>query len=360
MVTVGTGASMHLCATYLAEFGADVVRLEPPGGDAMRVVRPDGGPAGLAWACVARAGRSVVCDTAADHGRELLRRIVRDADIVCNGHPADVLSDLVEPLPDHAIVLQHSMSGPGSEPFVGVAEGLLAAAGGGLLWLTGYPDQPPMRLGSDYVEHLTAAFAAQAACAALVRRRTSGRGSRIQADSVGAVLRILEWTIPAFQFNGTVRKREGNHPSQVAPLGLFDTVDGLHVALIGGSDANYSRLVAAMDAPELLDDPRFLTSAARSAHHVEINRIVGRWAAELPADEILDRIRRSGALGALVPQIEDVLADEQVAARGDVVYVDDPELGPHRQPAPQPLAPSLRPVTTWGSSPVGAAESDRA
>ena len=154
---------------------------------------------------------------------------------------------------------------------------------GGLLHLTGYPDRPPVRPGLTTSDYLTGVFAAQAALAALYRRdagpTATGRGAVVDAALYGSVLRILEWTIAGYDRLGVVREREGNRLANSAPLDNYPTGDGRYVCLVAGSDANFARLCAAMDRPDLTTDPRFATLADRAKHADEINAIVAEWTA---------------------------------------------------------------------------------
>ncbi|MGH2348478.1 MAG: RecX family transcriptional regulator, partial [bacterium] len=130
---------------------------------------------------------------------------------------------------------------------------------GGLLHLTGYPERPPVRVGVTISDYLTGLFAAQAAVGALYARdaKRAGKGAVIDAALYGAALRILEWTIPAYDRLGIVRNREGNRLANSAPLDNYPTADGKFVCIVAGSDANFARLCKAMDRPDLLDDRRF-------------------------------------------------------------------------------------------------------
>ena len=172
---------------------------------------------------------------------------------------------------------------------------------GGLLNLTGYPDRPPVRPGVTTSDYLTGVFAAQAAVAALYRRdagpSATGVGAVVDAALYGSILRILEWTVAMYDKAGVVREREGNRLANSAPLDNYPTGDGRYVCLVAGSDANYARLCAAMERPDLVSDPRFARLADRAARSDEINGIVAEWTSSLPAAEIETaghRPRRAG------------------------------------------------------------------
>ena len=201
---------------------------------------------------------------------------------------------------------------------------------GGLLHLTGEADRPPVRPGVTVADYLTGVFAAEAALAALYRRDAgapgpdgtpsgAARGAVIDASLYGSVLRILEWTVPAFDRLGTVRCERGNRLSNSAPLDNYPTADGRFVCVVAAGDANFARLCAAMARPDLLDDPRFATLADRARHGDTINGVVAA----------VDR-------GTHAPMKSKPCAS--------------PMTCPWPPPTPRstsPLIPTSRPATTW-------------
>jgi formyl-CoA transferase len=209
---------------------------------------------------------------------------------------------------------------------------------GGLLHLTGYADRPPVRPGITLSDYLTGTFASQAALAALYRRdaQGTGQGAVVDACLYGSVLRILEWTIAGYDRLGIVRERSGNRLPNSAPLDNYPTADGSYVCIVAGSDANFARLCAAMDRPDLLVDERFARLAARAAHGDEINAEVAAWTSAFPAREIEARCVAHDVPVATAYTAADIATDEHMAARGDLVTVDDPAIGPVLQQAPYP------------------------
>ncbi len=361
VLDVGTRISAPFCAGLLGELGADVIKVELPGrGDFMRTIGPfvdsggegngpaegtHGEPYSLFWSVEGRGRRGATCDLRTPEGQDLFRRLATHADVVCENFRPGTMEkwhlgpDDLDPRLVYVRISVFGQDGPYSS-----RPGLdrLGIAYGGLLHLTGEPDRPPVRPGVTISDYLTGVFAAMAAVAGLYQRdlhspgEGGGTGAVIDAPLYGAVLRVLEWTLAGYDQLGTVRNREGNRLRNSAPLDNYPTADGAYICIVGGSDANFGRLCRAMGREDLLADPRFTTLALRSEHAEEINGIVAAWtgardAAEIEATCIAHDVPVGTAYSAA-----DIFTDPHMAARGDLVAVADPVVGPIRQQAPFP------------------------
>ncbi|MFN8037357.1 MAG: CaiB/BaiF CoA-transferase family protein [Acidimicrobiia bacterium] len=347
VIDLGTRIAAPFCAGLLGEQGAEVIKIEQPGtGDFMREIGPfadsgDGGPGySMFWAVEGRGRKSVSLDLRRPEGQDVFRRLAATADVVVeNFRPGTLEKWNVAPtdLDPRLVTVRISsfgQDGPNSQ-----RPGLdrVGIGYGGLLHLTGYPDRPPVRVGVTISDYLTGVFAAQAAAAALYARDVrGGSGAVIDAALYGAVLRVLEWTLAGYDKLGIVRSREGNRLANSAPLDNYPTADGKFVCIVAGSDANFSRLCRAMGRTELLDEPRFAKLADRAAHNDEINGIVAEWTAARPAVEVEAACVAHDVPVATAYTAVDMFADPHFAARGDLVTVDDPVVGPVRQQAPFP------------------------
>ena len=380
MIDVGTRIGAPFCAGLLGEWGAEVIKVEQPGGgDFMRGIGPfvqdtagdaggnagGGGRAGaeggysLFWAVEGRGRMSATCDLRRPEGQALFRRLVASADVLCeNFRPGTLEIWGVGPadLDPRLVTVRVSAFGQDG-PYAG-RPGLdrLGVAYGGLLHLTGEPDRAPVRPGVTVADYLTGVFAAEAALAALYRRdaRGTGQGAVVDASLYGSVLRILEWTVPAYDKLGVVRQREGNRLSNSAPLDNYRSADGRYVCIVAGSDANFARLCRAMGRADLLDDPRYATLADRARHGQQINDEVAAWASRLGSEELEAACIAHDVPVATAYSAREIAVDEHFAARGDLVEVADPVVGPLRQQAPYPrLVGEDRPVPT-GAPRLGA------
>jgi len=354
---VGTRISAPFCAGLLGDLGADVIKIEDPrGGDFMRTIGPfapteDDGPGySMWWAVEGRGRRGVTLDLRRPEGQALFRRLAATADVVCeNFRPGamerwNIGPDDCDPRLIWARISVFGQDGPNSG-----RTGLdrMGIAYGGLLHLTGYPDRPPVRPGLSVSDYLTGSFAASAVAAALYRRdgpEGTGRGGVVDATLTESVLRILEWTIAGQDRLGITRGREGNRMANSAPIDNYPTADGTYVCIVAGSDANFRRLCAAMGTPELADDPEWATLSQRAAGSDQINDMVAAWTSARSAAEVEAACIAHEVPVATAYTAADILADPHLAARGDLVTIDDPIAGPHRQQAPAPRIDGRTPV----------------
>jgi len=363
VIDLGTRIAAPFCAGLLGEQGAEVIKVEQPrGGDFMREIGPfvdsDEGPYSLFWAVEGRGRKSVTLDLRTPEGQDLFRRLAATADVVVeNFRPGTLEQWHIAPpdLDERLVTVRISMFGQHGPYAPRPGLDRVGIGYGGLLHLTGYPDRPPVRVGVTISDYLTGVFAAQAAaCALYARDARGGSGAVIDAALYGAVLRILEWTLPAYDRLGIVRSREGNRLANSAPLDNYPTRDGKYVCIVAGSDANFARLSKAMDRTDLLDDPRFTKLIDRAAHGDLINGIVAEWTVTLDAPDIEQRCVAHDVPVATAYTAADIFADPHMAERGDLVSVDDPVIGPIRQQAPFPRRAGETPAAPAGAPRLGA------
>jgi crotonobetainyl-CoA:carnitine CoA-transferase CaiB-like acyl-CoA transferase len=359
VLDLGTRIAAPFCAGLLGELGAEVIKVEQPQrGDFMREIGPFVEGYSLFWAVEGRGRKSVTLDLRREEGQAVFRRLAETADVVVeNFRPGTLEHWRVGPsdLPDRLVVVRISAFGQDGPYARRPGLDRMGIGYGGLLNLTGYADRPPVRVGVTISDYLTGVFSAHAAVAALYARdaRRSGTGAVIDAALYGAPLRILEWTVAAYDVLGTVRQREGNRLANSAPLDNYPTVDGKYVCIVAGSDANFARLCKAMDRLDLLDDPRFARLADRAEHGELINGVVAEWTQARTAAEVEDACVACEVPVATAYTAADMFADPHFAARADLVTVDDPVAGPIRQQAPFPRFAGEPPPVPEGAPRLG-------
>ncbi|MGH2784606.1 MAG: CaiB/BaiF CoA transferase family protein [Actinomycetota bacterium] len=343
VLDLGTRIGAPFAATLLGELGADVIKIEQPGtGDFLRTIPPFDGEVSLFWAVEGRGKRSVTIDLSQPRGQELLRKLVVHADVLVENFQPGTLErwhlapgDLraLNPRLVLSRVSVYGQDGPYRDR-PGLDRNGIAL--GGLLGITGYPESPPVRPGVIVADYLTALFNTIGVLAALVERTRSGEGQQVELALYESVLRIMEWTVAAYDRLGIVRERAGNRLPNSAPLDNYETADGRYVCIAAAGDVLFPRLCRAIGREDLPADPRFSSLERRASNADAINEIVAEWCRSRSAAEAEETMIANQVPVSLVYAIDEILADPQVQAREAVVTVDDPSLGPVRQQAPVP------------------------
>jgi crotonobetainyl-CoA:carnitine CoA-transferase CaiB-like acyl-CoA transferase len=344
VLDLGTRIGAPFAATLLADLGADVIKVELPGhGDFMRTIGPFDRGHSLFWAVEGRGKRSITLDLRKPAGQELLRRLVAFADVVVeNFQPGTLESwglgyDALAAINPAIILTRVSVYGQDGPYRDRPGLDRNGIAMGGLMYITGYPDRPPVRPGLIVSDYLTGVFNAFAILSAVYERDRRARqadqpcrGQWVDLSLYESILRIMEHTLAAYDRLGTVREREGNRLRNSAPLDNWETSDGKYVCIIAAGDGLFPRLARAMGREDLLADPRFATMALRAEHGDEINGIVADWVKARTAREVQEVLERHEVPFGVAYSVADIFLDPHVAARGDIETVDDPVIGPVR------------------------------
>jgi crotonobetainyl-CoA:carnitine CoA-transferase CaiB-like acyl-CoA transferase len=344
ILDLGTRIAAPFAATLLGDFGAEVIKIELPGtGDFMRGIGPFVDGYSLWWAVEGRNKKSITLDLRKPRGQELLKRLVAVSDVVVENFQPGTLEDwglgyeTLRAINPGLILTRASVYGQ-SGPYrdrPGLDRNGIGF--GGLLYITGYRDRPPVRPGIIISDYLTGVFNAFAIMMALYHRDVHrGGGQWVDLALYESVFRILEHTVTSYDRLGIVREREGNRLRNSAPLDNWETKDGQFVCIVAAGDGLFPRLARAMRRDDLLHDPRFATFTARVQHADEINGIVGDWVRQRTAAEVEAILVDAQVPVTRAHSIADIAADPHYAAREDIVAVDDPVIGPVRMQAVYP------------------------
>ena len=347
VLDAGTRIAAPFCAGILGEQGAEVIKIEDPdGGDKTRVNGPfttddDGNRYSLYWSVEGRGRKSVTIDLRQPEGQDLFRRLASVSDVMCeNFRPGTLERWNIDPsrLDPRLVTARITLYGQQGPKSLHTGFDHNAVAFAGLTHITGPAEQPPIRPSLPVSDYLTGVFAAQAVTSLLYERdaKGTGTGGVIDAYLYGSVLRIMEWTIAAYDRLGSVRQRTGNQSDQAAPLDNFGSRDGRYVCIVAVRQEVFERLCEAMGQPELATDERFATLGARRRNREVVNQTVAEWVSGLDASTIEELCLHHGVPVGVIYDVADMAADEHVRARGDVITVDDPVIGPVRQQAPYP------------------------
>jgi succinyl-CoA---D-citramalate CoA-transferase len=337
VIEMGSLLAGPFCGQLLADFGAEVIKVEPPGkGDPMRVWgRHRKQERTLWWPIIARNKKSVTLNLREEQGQELARRLIASADVVVENFRPGTLErwglgyeDLSEINPGLVMV---RVSGYGQTgPYRDQAGfGSIGEAMGGIRHVTGFPDRPPPRVGISLGDSLAAAFGALGAVTALYNRETNGgKGQVVDVAIYEAVLALMESTIPEYALAGHVRGRTGAILPFVAPSNTYPTREGDFVVIGANADTVFGRFSRAVGHPEWAESERFATHHARGENQEELDGMISDWTGQRTAKEVLEAMKDAGVPAGKLFTAEDMLSDEQYAARDSIVEVEDPDIGP--------------------------------
>ena len=336
MLDISTMIAAPFSAALLADFGADVIKVELPAqGDTLRNVAPMYGDRSLYWSVLGRNKCSITLDLRVPRGRDVFLKLVERSDVVIENFRPGTLErwgigyeDVLKGAnPD---VLLVRISGYGQDgPYRDKAGfGTPAAAIGGLTYITGYPDRPPITVPIALADYLAGLFGALSATMGLLERERNQRGGQwVDVSLYESVFRLLEPVTVAYGKLGRVRERQGNRTGQSSPIGTYRTLDDRYMVLSVSTDRVWKRMAEATRHPEWLIDPRFATNPQRTAHADEVDAMVGQWFGEHTADHAQQILDDAGVPVSPIYSIADIFADAQYQARGDIVTAEDPEIG---------------------------------
>jgi len=323
-------------ASLLADFGADVVKLELPGvGDGARGFPPhkDGQP--LWWKVTNRGKRMATLDLRRPEGAALLRALLPRFDVLVeNFRPGTLDSwglsrEVLWQAQPRLVILRvtgFGQTGPYRDR-PGFAR--LFEAMGGLAHITGEPDGEPMHAGYPLADNIGGLFGAVGVLAALWKRARDpdAPGEEIDLALLESTLKLLEFLPIEQALLGQVRQRSGNASQYSAPAAVYRTGDGRWVSLSGSTNALFAANCRAIGRPDLASDPRYASNALRVQHAAELNVLFGTWCGALPLDQVLAAFNAAGGTIAPVYDIAQIVADPQVQARGAVAPVPDAHFG---------------------------------
>lgn len=345
VIELGTLLAGPFCGQLLGDFGAEVIKVEPPGqGDPMRVWgREKANGKSLWWPVVARNKKAITLDLRQERGQELLKDLVRKADFLLENFRPGTLEkwglgwEQLSAINPRLIMIRvsgYGQTGPYSRQ---AGFGAIGEAMGGLRYVVGDPSTPPSRMGISIGDSLAATFACVGALAALRHRDQTGRGQVVDSAIYEAVLNMMESLVTEFDKVKFIRERTGAILPNVAPSNVYKTKDAL-VLIAANQDTVFGRLAEAMGQPALAQDPRYSSHGARGANQVELDALVERWTETLTTREVLDLMDQHGVPAGLIYRAPEMLDDPHFKARDAIVTVPHPDFGDLRM---QNVAPKL-------------------
>jgi crotonobetainyl-CoA:carnitine CoA-transferase CaiB-like acyl-CoA transferase len=342
VLELGSIVAGPFCGRLLADFGAEVIKIEPAEGDGVRSVGKRYRGKSMHAASILRNKSLAAVDLRRPEGQEIVRRLVARCDILIENFRPGALEkwglgyeDLKRIRPDLIMVRisGFGQTGPLSQrPGFGV----IAEAMSGLRHITGDPDRPPARVGVQLTDYVSGLYAAFGAVMALYHRRATGEGQYVDAALYECAFSFMEPFVPAFEKLGAIAGRTGSALADSAPNNLYPTRDGGYVHITGNHDAVFRRLIAAMGMPELAQDARFSHLVERSRHAREIDAIIAQWTSRLTLAEVEEKLAAAEVPASRIYTMADIFADAHYRARGMLVEAPDDDLGSVTLAAPVP------------------------
>jgi crotonobetainyl-CoA:carnitine CoA-transferase CaiB-like acyl-CoA transferase len=362
-IEIGSFIAGPFAGQLLADFGMDVIKIEPPGtGDAMRAwgaSRHKNGQT-LWWPIIARNKRSLCLDLRKPEGRAVLRRLVAEADVLIENFRPGTLEkwglspeELRKENPKLIVarVSGFGQTGPYAQKagFAAVAEAMA-----GMRNLTGYPDRPSTRVGISIGDSVAGLYCALGVLASLIAREgRDGAGQTVDVAITEAVLGVMESVFAEYVATGAVRHRTGPILPKIAPSNAYPTRDG-DVVIGANSDGLFAELCTAMGKPELARDPRYATHAARGENQTQLDELIAAWTKACTRAQLIALLDAHGVPCGPVNDAAEVANDPHFRARGAIIEVPDEVFGSVTMQGPVPKLGETPGSIRWTGPRVGA------
>lgn len=362
VVELGTLIAGPFCSRILAEFGAEVVKVESPdGGDPLRKWRKLYEGTSLWWYVQSRNKKSVTANLKHPEGKEFVRRLISEADILVENFRPGVLEKLGlswEALSaDNPGLVMVRLSGFGQTgPYKDQPGfGAVGESMGGLRYVTGFSDRPPVRTGISIGDSIAALWGAVGALMALRHREVGGgKGQVVDVALYEAVFAMMESLVPEFDVFGFMRERSGNIMPGITPSNTHTTRDGKHVTIGANGDAIFKRFMAAIGRTDLAADPTLADNAGRDARRDEIYGVIDAWCRTNDEKDVLALLEKAEVPASKVYSVADMFADPQFLARQMIETARLPDGKEFRIPGIVPRLSDTPGSTEWLGPELGA------
>ena len=323
VLEMGTLIAGPYCARLMAEFGAEVVKVESPGeGDPLRKWRKLHEGNSLWWYAQARNKKSVAVNLREAEGQEVVRRMASQVDIVVENFRPGALEkwglgyEALSRSNPGLIMVRLSGFGQTGPYKDRPGFGAIGESMGGMRYITGHPDRAPVRVGISIGDSLAAMFGVIGALMALHHRGRSGRGQVVDVALYEAVFAMMESMLPEYGFDGTVRERSGASLPGIVPSNTYPCRDGKYVVIGANADSIFKRMMRAIGRPDMADDPALATNDGRVRRTAEIDGVIEAWTRGHTLDEVLGVLERAEVPSGRIYSIADIAADLHYQARG--------------------------------------------
>jgi len=323
VVELGQLLAGPFAGTLLAYFGAEVIKVEPPGGDPIRGWRTlDDTGTSFWWRSLGRNKRSVTLDLKSDAGRELAARLIDDSDVLIENFRPGTLENwglgperFKESNPGliYTRISGYGQDGPYADKpgYASVCEGI-----GGLRYVNGFPGERPVRPNLSLGDTVAGLHAALGIALALLERHSSKQGQVVDVALFESVFNLLEAVIPEFDGAGEIRQPAGSTVTGIVPTNTYRCADGKYVIIGGNGDSIFKRLMVTAERPDLAEDPRLAKNPGRVENEAEIDGAIEAWCATLPSPDVLAKLEANRVPCGPIYSAADMMADPHFQARG--------------------------------------------
>jgi formyl-CoA transferase len=324
VLELGNMIAAPFCTRILAEFGADVVKVEDPkGGDQLRQWRKMYQGTSLWWLVQARNKKSVSVNMRGPEGQEIVRRLACRCDILVENFRPGTLErwglgwESLHALHPGLVMVRLSGYGQTGPYKDRPGFGVIGEAMGGMRYITGYPDAPPVRMGISIGDSIAALYGAIGALVALHHRKVNGgAGQMVDLALYEAVFSVMESLVPEFDVLGFVRERAGNALPGIVPSNTYPTRDGNYVIIGANGDSIFKRLMSAIGRRDLADDAGLASNEGRVARTEELDAVIGGWTQAHDLEEVLRVLQEADVPSSKVYDVRAIMTDPHYAARG--------------------------------------------
>jgi crotonobetainyl-CoA:carnitine CoA-transferase CaiB-like acyl-CoA transferase len=332
VIEIGTLIAAPFAARLLAEFGADVIKVEAPGsGDPLRKWRKLHEGTSLWWYLQSRNKKSIAINLKAPEGIAIIKQLVAGADVLIENLKPGAMEklglgwDVLQAINPALIMVRisgYGQSGPYKDR---PGFGAIGEAMGGIRYTTGEPGGAPSRVGVSLGDSLASLHAVMGALMALLRVKTGqGPGQIVDVSLVESVFNLMESLVPEYDLLGHVRERSGGALPGIAPSNTYPTRDGAYVVVAGNSDPIFKRLTRAIGRLDLADDPAFAHNDGRVAQVILIDAAIAGWTSRHPISAVLASLEQAGVPAGPIYSVADIVADPHYQARGMILSADLP------------------------------------
>ena len=323
VIELGTLIAGPFCARLLAEFGAEVIKIEAPdGGDPLRKWRKLYQGTSLWWYVQARNKKSVTLNLKAPQAQEIVRKLVQEVDIVVENFRPGAMEnwglgwEALSKINPGLIMVRLSGFGQTGPYRDRPGFGAIGESMGGMRYVTGYPDRPPVRVGVSIGDSIAALHGVIGALMALHHRNANGgRGQVIDVALYEAVFNMMESMLPEYDMCGLVRERSGASLPGIVPSNTYVTRDHKYVVIGANADSIFKRMMRAIGCPDLADDPQLARNDGRVARTGEIERVISDWVGEHDLDHVLAVLEKAEVPSGKIYDITDIAGDAHYRAR---------------------------------------------